>query len=861
MDKIEERFPGLEEYIVKVLSKEQLSNFAEKRRQFYAECIEKLKLPNSKPPSLPPRNEGISFPSRTSSVSSISNANYDDVIVPVKIPTPTKNKTKNKPNHKPPPEPSMYFEYDSLQGELGLGGDERISPSDNFYEIPNPSGAKPEASVACKENGNYIGLDLNYASDSDTSYEPMDGDDQPGGNKQKVKKNKSKRASLDVQDGVGIKSFHNIVITGEIYYKMKTQWKKLRWSAITGNRLVGFLKERDAKQTLDVVLNGYDMLYVDRDGKRNHVIRISCPGCETYFIGFETKEKADTWLQHLNAAAGHDADGRSVALTSDSGISCDTRSPSMGYSSSESGSGDGLSNVSKSPSVQTSSPILRGVSTDDASKGKKGIGAQLTEFLGTFGKKKGKKAYKMAVDLAELSNSIDADVELSGLLNVQIPSLDKEWHKRWCQIRRNHMEVYHINELGHPDDNCLYSILLHGCDIRTDQPDASLTFKIVDTAERIICEAPSVLDQSDWVKTLMKETGSGNLVGGMEYCYIDERFNSREDRFEPNSEDLIQEDDYDDVYISPFMNEKGEEKSLAVEVEEILSAAQKRLSLSGNTVRSASPTVKDKTNDKSTKHIISTTSTKSFTSCKYESKTDKGSSQITVTTTSTSLCGPDDRPGFSTSLDNNSRSPSSVDYNSTRASSGDLNSYRMSSSDFNSTRAPSISSISSSSSSNTNTSSNVVPCSAGRTIDQDKELFKNLTQDQTYLSKVRAQKKTPHEKVRESIAKLKTKLERLKAKRASIRNQKAQAETFLEQRRLEGEFRAVDTEYKRIDNEIANLEKQLGQAPISIAVLQQQKEEEAAADQGPDSGSSSPRAGRSSVLERLKQFEALQRDK
>jgi hypothetical protein len=44
-------------------------------------------------------------------------------------------------------------------------------------------------------------------------------------------------------------------------------------------------------------------------------------------------------------------------------LQCDTRSPSMGYSSSESGSGDGLSNVSKSPSVQTSSPILRGVGT------------------------------------------------------------------------------------------------------------------------------------------------------------------------------------------------------------------------------------------------------------------------------------------------------------------------------------------------------------------------------------------------------------------------------------------------------------------------------------------------------------------
>jgi hypothetical protein len=54
---------------------------------------------------------------------------------------------------------------------------------------------------------------------------------------------------------------------------------------------------------------------------------------------------------------------------------------------------------------------------------------------------------------------------------------------------------------------------------------------------------------------------------------------------------------------------------------------------------------------------------------------------------------------------------------------------------------------------------------SGRTIDQDKELFASLTTDKSYLSKVRAQKKTPHEKVRESIAKLRSNLERLKAKR------------------------------------------------------------------------------------------------
>ena len=52
---IPELLPGIDNYLCQVLAKEKLSKAAEKKRQYFLERLDILKLP----PSLPPRPDGV----------------------------------------------------------------------------------------------------------------------------------------------------------------------------------------------------------------------------------------------------------------------------------------------------------------------------------------------------------------------------------------------------------------------------------------------------------------------------------------------------------------------------------------------------------------------------------------------------------------------------------------------------------------------------------------------------------------------------------------------------------------------------------------------------------------------------------
>ncbi|XP_074649183.1 uncharacterized protein LOC141904492 [Tubulanus polymorphus] len=803
MELIEEKLPGIEDFICRILAKEKLSVVTERKRVYYAESIETLKqsstTSNSKPttaaaaaaaspatvtssskkpqvpPSLPPRNDS-KVPVRAGRAS-LPALSYDDpwtsplnrninTTPPQKSPNPS-----IKSHGKPQAEPT-YQDYDVVKF------DENGADDENFYEIPIPVEEKSGE----------------HSDDSNTSYEPMDGE---CSGEPRVKKSK-KTTRRSMQD-FGVKSLVNAYCLGEAYYKLKNKWTKLRWCGINNARLVCYKNEKDNKPLLDIAVYGYDVTYLDKDGKRNNVIRLSFPGLETHFLSTETKDKADHWMQHLGVAAtaSLETDNKNTSIGStDSGVCntsqpCETKSPSMGYSSSDSGSCDGLVRPGGMPN-STSRDGLDG-------KGRKGIGAQLTEFLGTFGKKKGKKVMKMAVDLADIVNAQEADdIVISGNLNVMIPGKSTDWSKRWCLIRRNNLEVYTLNDLSQPDNNPEFSLLLSGCDIIPvdDKNDQNLTFKITDTNDRIFMEAPTMLDMSDWIRLLLKETGgcaTDTDPESMEYCYIDEKFDKEE-----TSESITDlENEYDDVYDSPFMKEKKDEKSLSLEVEEYLSAATNRLSMDVQTTRK---------NNNNTGGVGGDSAKHSY------------------------RFGDRNRPVFrSYTLGQRDRI-----MRDTPAARKAMTTERIV------TRRES--------------EPEVIHCSTGRTIDQDRDILE-MTEN-PFLSSIRAQKKriskvaTSHEQIKEELAKLREKLSTLRQQRTQIRLQKAKAETLVEQRRLAAEFNRVDDLCKEVDCDISQFERQLTQSPYRT--VSQSLDFVHVRSASVSDGEHSPHSGRKSVLERMK---------
>ena len=48
---------------------------------------------------------------------------------------------------------------------------------------------------------------------------------------------------------------------------------------------------------LSFALANFDLAYVEKEGKRPHVIRLSHPGFDTYLFSADTKESAERWIE------------------------------------------------------------------------------------------------------------------------------------------------------------------------------------------------------------------------------------------------------------------------------------------------------------------------------------------------------------------------------------------------------------------------------------------------------------------------------------------------------------------------------------------------------------------------------------
>jgi hypothetical protein len=55
--------------------------------------------------------------------------------------------------------------------------------------------------------------------------------------------------------------------------------------------------DKDTRAVARILLLGYDIVYLERDGKHQHALRISHPGCETHMFYADSKEAAHQWLE------------------------------------------------------------------------------------------------------------------------------------------------------------------------------------------------------------------------------------------------------------------------------------------------------------------------------------------------------------------------------------------------------------------------------------------------------------------------------------------------------------------------------------------------------------------------------------
>ncbi|XP_023930011.1 actin filament-associated protein 1 [Lingula anatina] len=581
MDKLvllEEMLPGIEDYLRTFLAKESMSSLGEKKRQYYVERLEALRLP----PSLPPRPSGLHrAPPKPPEVPPPPEPEQEDFIEKQRqISRASTRKAKEKEDENPYSDAESVGLYDDLDaddlprtnGSLHGGGLE-----EDLYEEPLQ-----------REEG----LDQTDDGGSDTSYETYDEEDGdvfspfpmeriPSLNEQDIplpspvlpsedffvrirskKKKKSKEKDTKREekgresdsDTTTTRTLKNITHFGDLYHKGKLTWTK-RYCVISDKRLLVYKNEKDMKAIIDLHLQGYDVIYMEKEGKRNHVLRISHPGCETLWFSGETKDSTDSWLQALLTAAFTEdhippsASSMSFDRTSVEPLSSKEGSPPQSvlvnqashYNITPSESKVASEEApSQSHSAQTHTDTEAGYKSDGgcstgtgqqptpgksetngaelrthAKKSSLSLGQRASHFFGTFGKKKSKKHLTITCshDISDTLDTIsmdpeagDTDVSMSGHLNVQSSlSENPDWAERWCLIRHGMLECY----VKSNDETPEFVFALYGCEIsQAPETGKELAIKISQGGyEKCIIEASNTLRQGRWLAKLIKETG------------------------------------------------------------------------------------------------------------------------------------------------------------------------------------------------------------------------------------------------------------------------------------------------------------------------------------------------------------------
>ncbi|XP_064642160.1 uncharacterized protein LOC135496655 isoform X2 [Lineus longissimus] len=160
-------------------------------------------------------------------------------------------------------------------------------------------------------------------------------------------KRKANKGSLD---NVSLCQHGAANFSGELQYKGKYQWTR-RFCIVTSDEFLCFKTERDSRPVLSFALKDFDVAYIEKEGKKHHVIRLSHPGFDTHLFSVDSKDRADMWIEQFNSI-GRNLEKNRMSADSLDGIR--TEDGSSTSTPSQMNSHNSLSNISQTSSTSDS---------------------------------------------------------------------------------------------------------------------------------------------------------------------------------------------------------------------------------------------------------------------------------------------------------------------------------------------------------------------------------------------------------------------------------------------------------------------------------------------------------------------------
>ncbi|CAH1239982.1 AFAP1 [Branchiostoma lanceolatum] len=583
MDKLqalEDLLPGIQEYLCHQLSGEKLSRPAANQRLEFIKLLDKYKTDTKRVPSieagedemyedtLVPDKPTSSFLHRNGNGSFLEDAGedemYEDTLVPDK-PTssflhrngngsslvedvngdeyyedtlPTSSNGSARPDSfierqkiPLPPIPGQGGEQDEEEYECPVAAPAQDGPPlpPRFPPTPAPTVALPPRPVAplptpqieqedyedmYEEPVSHQATEGGDSGDESGSYEDYDDDEEDTKKKGKVKKKESKPEVFELPEAQ---------ISGVLQTKRKIGGWVKRFCAVKDSRFLAYKRATDDKPYVDMYLPGSSVVYSEKEGKKQHVVKL-VGGGDTHVLSVGNKAEADKWIklleeETLSGSGGMLAPGGAKVGRTPSNVSDISRGSNSSRENEDVQDGN---DSGKGGTLERHEDKRKSLGKDKKKKKKIKAG----DFIvNTFGKSKGKKLS------AQLS---DSDIVITGYLNISTTLLgDTKWTRRWCMIKNHYLEV-HKNA---KDDIAELTFPLKGCSLKpfTDETKKSkkdMAIQLNKHDVEIILEAETSEDLGMWLRLLVEETGSTNPdeLSSLSCVYVDIEPDSKPDR-------------------------------------------------------------------------------------------------------------------------------------------------------------------------------------------------------------------------------------------------------------------------------------------------------------------------------------------
>ncbi|XP_078696576.1 uncharacterized protein LOC144924837 isoform X2 [Branchiostoma floridae x Branchiostoma belcheri] len=581
MDKLqalEELLPGIQEYLCHQLSGEKLSRLAANQRLEFIKLLDKYKADIKRVPSieadedemyedtLVPEKPQSSFLHNGNGSSLVEDVNgdeyYEDTLPSSSNGSARPDSFIERQKIPLPPIPGQGGEQDEEEYECPVSPDgpplpPRFPPTpaptvalpprpsaplptsqleqedyEDMYEEPVSHQANDETEQAPEEisEDTYDVPDVappalgrmsvmstpgGDSGDESGSYEDYDDDEEEDAKKtKKVKKKVKEPEVFELPDAQ---------ISGVLQNKrLIGGWVK-RFCAVKDSRFLAYKRATDEKPYVDMYLPGSSVVYSEKEGKKQHVVKL-VGGGDTHVLSVGNREEADKWMKLLEEETQSDsggmlAPGRAKVGRTPSNVSDLSRGSNSSRENEDVQDGN---DSGKGGTLERQEDKRKSFGKDKKKKKKNKAG----DFIvNTFGKSKGKKL------TAQLS---DSDIVITGYLNISTALLgDTKWTRRWCMIKNHYLEV-HKNA---KDDFAELTFPLKGCSLKpytdeTKKGKKDMAIQLNKHDVEIILEAESSEDLGMWLRLLVEETGSSNPdeLSSLSCVYVDIEPDSKPDR-------------------------------------------------------------------------------------------------------------------------------------------------------------------------------------------------------------------------------------------------------------------------------------------------------------------------------------------